>query len=102
MTAAKNGLLAKLLARTFGTRSIMTWPDSGTLVDFAMGIAMNTGKTRFAADGRSDAAGDIGLERGMLRSNKGLRTLSCAEQFRALAFAQLTNWESLRDIKTCL
>ena len=48
MTAAKNGLLAKFLARTFGTRSIMTCPDSGTLVDFAMEIAMNTGKTRFA------------------------------------------------------
>ena len=25
------------------------------------------------------------------------RTLCCAEQYRAMAFAQLTYWESLRD-----
>jgi hypothetical protein len=31
-----------------------------------------------------------------------VRSLSCAEQFRALAFAQLTYRESLRDIETCL
>jgi hypothetical protein len=31
-----------------------------------------------------------------------IRTLSCAEQFRAMAFAQLTYRESLRDIETCL
>jgi len=31
-----------------------------------------------------------------------IRTLSCAEQFRILAFAQLTYRESLRDIETCL
>jgi len=31
-----------------------------------------------------------------------VRTLSCAEQFRAMAFAQLTYRESLRDIETCL
>ena len=30
------------------------------------------------------------------------RTLSCAEQYRALAFAQLTYRESLRDIESCL
>jgi hypothetical protein len=30
------------------------------------------------------------------------RTLSCAEQYRAMAFAQLTYRESLRDIETCL
>ena len=32
----------------------------------------------------------------------GVRSLSCPEQFRAMAFAQLTNRESLRDIETCL
>ena len=32
----------------------------------------------------------------------GARTLSCAELFRILAFAQLTYRESLRDIETCL
>ena len=31
-----------------------------------------------------------------------VRTLTCAEQFRAMAFAQLTYRESLRDIETCL
>lgn len=30
------------------------------------------------------------------------RTLSCAEQFRVMAFAQLTYRESLRDIEACL
>ena len=30
------------------------------------------------------------------------RTLSCAEQFRCMAFAQLTYRESLRDIEVCL
>ena len=31
-----------------------------------------------------------------------IRTLPCSEQFRALAFAQLTFRESLRDIESCL
>src|ERR1700681_2149920 len=31
-----------------------------------------------------------------------VRTLSCAEQFRIMAFAQLTYRESLRDIEVCL
>ena len=30
------------------------------------------------------------------------RSLSCAEQFRVMAFAQLTYRESLRDIEACL
>ena len=34
--------------------------------------------------------------------NSGVRTLSCTEQFRAMAFAQLTWRESLRDIEACL
>jgi hypothetical protein len=34
--------------------------------------------------------------------NRRARTLSCAEQFRAMAFAQLTYRESLRDIEICL
>ena len=34
--------------------------------------------------------------------NAGLRSLSCAEQFRAMAFAQLTWRESLRDIEASL
>src|ERR1700727_19858 len=31
-----------------------------------------------------------------------MRTLSCVEQFRVMAFAQLTYRESLRDIEVCL
>jgi uncharacterized protein DUF4372 len=31
-----------------------------------------------------------------------VRTLSCGEHYRAMAFAQLTYRESLRDIETCL
>ena len=34
--------------------------------------------------------------------NSGVRTLSCSEQFRAMAFAQLTWRESLRDIEASL
>lgn len=34
--------------------------------------------------------------------DSGMRTLSCAEQFRAMAFAQLTWRESLRDIEASL
>jgi hypothetical protein len=34
--------------------------------------------------------------------NRYVKTLSCAEQFRAMAFAQLTYRESLRDIEACL
>jgi len=36
------------------------------------------------------------------RGNRRTRTLSCAEQFRTMAFAQLTYRESLRDIEACL
>ena len=34
--------------------------------------------------------------------NSGVRVLSCTEQFRAMAFAQLTSRESLRDIEASL
>ena len=34
--------------------------------------------------------------------NAGVRTLSCAGQFRAMAFAQLTWRESLRDMEVSL
>ncbi len=36
------------------------------------------------------------------RSVRRVRTLTCAEQFRGMAFAQLTYRESLRDIEVCL
>ena len=34
--------------------------------------------------------------------DRGVRVLTCAEQYRAMAFAQLTYRESLRNIETCL
>lgn len=37
-----------------------------------------------------------------LKGDAGVRTLSCAELFRILAFSQLTWRESLRDIEACL
>ena len=36
------------------------------------------------------------------RGDHRVRTFTCAEQYRAMAFAQLTYRESLRDIETCL
>jgi hypothetical protein len=36
------------------------------------------------------------------RGDFSVQTLSCAEQYRAMAFAQLTYRESLRDIEACL
>ena len=36
------------------------------------------------------------------QGNYRVRTLTCAEQFRSMAFAQLTYRESLRDIEACL
>src|ERR1700674_3934140 len=63
---------------------------------------MNSGKTLFAqlidflpwkTFGRIVARYD---------GDSRVRTLSCSEQYRAMAFAQLTYRESLRDIETCL
>ena len=63
---------------------------------------MNTGKTLFAqlmdflpwsTFGRIVARHD---------GDRAVRKLPCAEQYRALAFAQLTYRESLRDIEVCL
>ena len=39
---------------------------------------------------------------GRYGGDQRVRKLSCAEQFRAVAFAQLTYRESQRDIETCL
>jgi hypothetical protein len=60
---------------------------------------MNVGKTLFAqimAFIRWTSFGRI------VRRYAGVRTLTCAEQFRAMAFAQLPWRESLRDIETRL
>jgi hypothetical protein len=80
----------------------MARADSGSLPGFAPEIAMNTGKTLFAQ--LMDFLPWTTFARYVARygGNKGVRTLSCAEQFRVMAFAQLTYRESLRDIETCL
>ena len=63
---------------------------------------MNTGKTLFAQV--MDFLPWKTFHRIVHRhsGNRGIRTLSCADQFRIMAFAQLTYRESLRDIEVCL
>jgi hypothetical protein len=63
---------------------------------------MNTGKTLFAQF--MDFLSWKTFHRIVARhgGDKGVRSLTCAEQFRAMAFAQLTYRESLRDIEACL
>jgi hypothetical protein len=63
---------------------------------------MNTGKTLFAQV--MDFLPWKTFHRIVDRynGNRRIRTLSCAEQFRIMAFAQLTYRESLRDIEVCL
>lgn len=63
---------------------------------------MNTGKTLFAQ--LMDFLPRTTFARYVARysGDKGVRKLTCAEQFRAMAFAQLTYRESLRDIEACL
>ncbi len=63
---------------------------------------MNTGKTLFAQ--LMDFLPWTTFARYVQRygGDRGVRTLPCAEQFRIMAFAQLTYRESLRDIEVCL
>ena len=63
---------------------------------------MNTGKTLFAQ--LMDFLPWTTFARYVTRygGDKGVRALTCAEQFRVMAFAQLTYRESLRDIEVCL
>jgi hypothetical protein len=63
---------------------------------------MNTGKTLFAQI--MDFLPWKTFHRIVARhgGDRRIRTLSCAEQFRVMAFAQLTYRESLRDIEVCL
>jgi hypothetical protein len=63
---------------------------------------MNTGKTLFAQI--MDFLTWKTFHRIVARhgGDKGVRSLTCAEQFRAMAFAQLTYRETLRDIEACL
>jgi hypothetical protein len=63
---------------------------------------MNTGKTLFAQ--LMDFLPWKTFSRIVTRydGDSRVRTLSCGEQYRAMAFAQLTYRESLRDIEACL
>jgi hypothetical protein len=63
---------------------------------------MNTGKTLFAQ--LMEFLPWKAFSRVVTRygGDSGVRTLSCGEQYRAMAFAQLTYRESLRDIEACL
>ena len=65
-------------------------------------MTMNAGKTLFAQ--LMDFLPWSTFNRYVTRygGDKGVRTLSCAEQFRVMAFAQLTYRESLRDIEVSL
>ena len=63
---------------------------------------MNVGKALFAQ--LMDFLPWTSFARSVARygGDRRVRSLSCAEQFRAMAFAQLTYRESLRDIEACL
>ena len=63
---------------------------------------MHAGKTLFAQVMEFVPWTSFGRIVQRYAGNAGARTLSCAEQFRAMAFAQLTWRESLRDIEASL
>jgi len=63
---------------------------------------MNTGKTLFAQIMEFIPWTSFARIVARYGGDSGVRSLSCPEQFRAMAFAQLTYRESLRDIETCL
>jgi hypothetical protein len=75
---------------------------SGSLPGFSPEPAMNLGKTLFAQ--LMDFLPWTTFSRYVQRydGDRRVRTLTCAEQFRIMAFAQLTYRESLRDIEACL
>ena len=63
---------------------------------------MNVGKTLFAQVMEFVPWMTFGRIIDRHRGDAGVRTLSCADLFRVMAFAQLTWRESLRDIEVCL
>jgi hypothetical protein len=63
---------------------------------------MNAGKTLFAQVMDFVPWKTFGRIVDRHRGDAGVRTLSCTELFRIMAFAQLTWRESLRDIEACL
>src|ERR1700726_4228114 len=75
---------------------------SGTFRKISEEALVNSGKTLFAQ--LMDFLPWSTFTRIVARygGDQRVRTLSCAEHYRAMAFAQLTYRESLRDIETCL
>jgi hypothetical protein len=63
---------------------------------------MNVGKTLFAQVMDFVPWTSFGRIVDRYSGNAGVRTMNCAEQFRVMAFAQLTWRESLRDIEVTL
>jgi Domain of unknown function (DUF4372)/Transposase DDE domain len=63
---------------------------------------MNVGKTLFAQVMEYVPWKTFGRIVERNKGDAGVRTLSCADLFRVMAFAQLTWRESLRDIEACL
>lgn len=63
---------------------------------------MNTGKTLFAQIMEFIPWTSFARIVHRYGGDSRVRSLACTEQFRAMAFAQLTYRESLRDIETCL
>jgi len=66
------------------------------------GQRMNIGKTLFAQVMEHVPWKTFGRIIERHNGDSGVRTLSCADVFRVMAFAQLTWRESLRDIEVCL
>ena len=63
---------------------------------------MNSGKTLFAQLMDFLPWSTFSRIVARYRGDRAVRTLSCAAQYRVMAFAQLTCRESLRDIEACL
>ena len=63
---------------------------------------MNVGKTLFAQIMEFVPWTSFGRIVDRYSGNAGVRRMTCAEQFRVMAFAQLTWRESLRDIEVTL
>ena len=69
---------------------------------YYLGHRMNTSKTLFAQVMEHVPWKTFGRIIERHNGDSGVRTLSCADVFRVMAFAQLTWRESLRDIEVCL
>ena len=63
---------------------------------------MNTGKTLFAQIMDYLPWTTFARHVALYGGDRYVKSLTCAEQYRAMAFAQMTGRESLRDIEVCL